>query len=205
MSGLTLTSYSQKDSTHSVSNKFAIGVDNKILTRFNKINIEIEKGEIISNILKVFNNSDDTLRFTIEFLRPGDWKSIDFDDQYTLAPGDTLFAPIIIVPSKLINSNTEVVINAFILDEYNRQIGNNFFTIKTKKRISWEINVEPSSTYYFKNDETSKRFNLNIYNTGNSKQDIFVSYKAINNNLLLKDTNDNIVKDPNFYIWNRKR
>ncbi|MBL4707226.1 MAG: hypothetical protein JKY48_02135 [Flavobacteriales bacterium] len=198
MSGLTLTSYSQKDSTHSVSNKFAIGVDNKILTRFNKINIEIEKGEIISNILKVFNNSDDTLRFTIEFLRPGDWKSIDFDDQYTLAPGDTLFAPIIIVPSKLINSNTEVVINAFILDEYNRQIGNNFFTIKTKKRISWEINVEPSSTYYFKNDETSKRFNLNIYNTGNSKQDIFVSYKAINNNLLLKDTNDNIVKDPNF-------
>ncbi|MFT5667080.1 MAG: hypothetical protein ACI9DK_001268 [Vicingaceae bacterium] len=177
---------------------FSVGVDNKVLTRFNYATIEIEKGEIISNILKVFNNSEDTLRFTIEFLKPGDWKSIDFEDQYVLAPKDTLFAPIIIVPSKLINSNTEVVINAFILDEYNRQIGNNFFTIKTKKRISWKIGVEPSSTYYFKNDETSKRFSLNVFNTGNSKQDIFVSYKAINNNLLLKDTNNNIVKDPNF-------
>lgn len=208
LGGSILTSYSQNDTIQfdssrndtniARSTEFAIGIDNKILTRFNQVNVEIEKGEIISNILKVFNNSDDTLRFNIQFLKPGDWESIDFDDEYVLAPKDTLFAPIVIVPSKLINSNTEVVINAFILDENNRQIANNFFTIKTKKRISWEINVEPNSTYYFKNDETSKRFNLNVYNTGNSKQDIFVSYKAINNNLILKDTNDNIVKDPNF-------
>lgn len=199
-SDTTISSGSQQDTTKSIDNLFSVGLDNKLLTKFNKTNIEIEKGEIISNILKVFNDSDDTLRFSIKFLKPGDWKSINFDEQYSLAPNDTLFAPVIIVPSKLINSNSAVVINAFILDEDNRQIASNFFTTKTRRRVSWEINVEPSSTYYFKNDETSKRFNLNIYNSGNSKQDIFVSYKALNNNLLLKDTNDKIVKDPNFTL-----
>ena len=169
-----------------------------ISTSFNSSSIEIENGEIISNVLKVYNNTDDTLRFTIEFVKPDDWKSIDFDEQFILLPKDTLFSPVIVIPSKLINANTEVVINAFILDENNRQIGNNYFTIKTKKRISWKIDLEPSSNYYFKSDETEKRFNLNVYNSGNSKQDIFVSYKAINNNLLLKDTNNNIIRDPNF-------
>lgn len=178
--------------------KYTKGVDDRVYTAFNETNIELERGQIISNLFKVFNNTEDTLRFTIEFLKPGDWKSIDFDEEYALGPRDTLFAPVIIVPSKLINSNTEVIINAFVLDTDNKQIANNFFSIKTKKRISWEINVEPSSTYYFKNDETSKRFNLNIYNTGSNKQDIFVSYKALNNNLQLRDTNDIIVKDPNF-------
>ncbi|MFT6165426.1 MAG: hypothetical protein ACJAV5_000325 [Vicingaceae bacterium] len=191
---------SPNDTIISNNETFISGLDNKILTKFNKSNIEIEGGDIISNILKVFNTTNDTLRFTIEFLKPGDWESIDFDEDYILAPQDTLFTPIIIIPSKLINSNTEVVINAFILDEDKRQIGSNYFTIKTIKRISWDINVEPSATYYFKNDETSKRFNLNVLNTGNGKQDIFVSYNTINNDLILKDTNGNIVKDPNFTI-----
>ena len=179
---------------------FRKGADSIIYTSFREKNIELENGDIITNVLKVFNNSTDSVAFNIRVVKPADWRSLDVEETYVVYPRDTFFIPVVIIPSKLINSNTEVVINAFVLDVDGNQIADNYFTIKTKKKISWNINAEPSSVYYFRNDETEKRFSLSILNTGNSKQDLFVSYKALSGNLLIKDTLGNIVKEPNFTL-----
>ncbi len=176
------------------------GDENSItLTGFNISEIELKTGEIISNVLKVYNNTSKTINFKIDLIYPGSWNFLtESDESRTLPPNDTAFIPIILIPDKLINGNTEININAFIISDQNQQIGNNHFLLKTRKRTSWEVNVEPTSKFYFKNGETTKKFNYNILNTGNFKQDIFVNYKNRKGDLMLLDTTKTLVKDPNF-------
>lgn len=173
----------------------------KLLTGYNKKSIELKSGEIISNVLKVYNNTNETQKFTLDLIHPGSWQNLATSNvPYEVKSRDTLFIPIILVPNKLINGNTEVIINAFLIDLDNQQIANNYFTLHTKKKISWNVSVEPSNIFYFKNDETQKDFEYRIENTGNYKQDIFVSYKTLRGDLMLADSNDVIIKNPNYTI-----
>lgn len=173
----------------------------KLLTGYNKKSIELKTGEIISNVLKVYNNTNEVQKFTLDLIHPGSWQNLATSNvPYEVKSRDTLFIPIILVPNKLINGNTEVIINAFLIDLDNQQIANNYFTLHTKKKISWNVSVEPSNIFYFKNDETQKDFEYRIENTGNYKQDIFVSYKTLRGDLMLADSNDVIIKNPNYTI-----
>lgn len=186
----------KKDST---SNKLDGSETDKLLTGFSKKDIELKSGEIISNVLKVYNNSRDLIKFTLDLNYPGSWTQIIAPETtYVIAAGDTLFVPVILIPNKLINGNTEVIVNAFIIDLENQQLANNFFTLRTKKKISWNVSVEPSNTFYFKNDETKKDFSYKVENTGTYKQDIFVSYKTLRGDLILTDTNDVVINNPNY-------
>ncbi|MCB9361478.1 MAG: hypothetical protein H6587_00345 [Flavobacteriales bacterium] len=186
--------------TDTTKNSALKGDENSpIFTGFNYSEIELKKGEIISNLFKVYNNTSENIKFSLDILHPGTWVYLTKSDAlYEVLPNDTLFIPVILIPDKLINGNTEVIINAFIIDEKNQQIGDNYFSLKTQKKISWNVNVEPSNKFYFKNDETTKRFTYSIENTGNHKQDIFVNYRTLKGNIALLDTNDNKLINPNF-------
>jgi len=184
------------DSTNSATG-FSGGEKDKVLTLFNYSTIELKQGEIISNVLKVYNKSDDSLKFSLDILAPGSWHLLTNKDEiYNVASSDTIFIPIILIPNKLINGNTEVIINTFLLDKDDNQIGNNYFTLTTLKKTSWNISVEPSNRMYFKNDEKTIDFKYKIENTGNYKQDIFVDYQTLRGDLMLLDSNENYIDDP---------
>ncbi|MBE7441026.1 MAG: hypothetical protein HS119_01040 [Flavobacteriales bacterium] len=175
------------------------GETDLLLTGFNSKNIELKQGEIISNVLKVYNNSRENIKFTLDLIYPGSWQQLnDASTEYEAIVGDTIYIPIVLIPNKLINGNTEVIINAFLINLDKQQIANNYFNLRTKKKISWDVQVEPSNTFYFKNGETTKDFVYRIENTGNYKQDIFVNYSTLRGDLMLNDTNDLIIKNPNF-------
>lgn len=202
---LTADSTLTTPSNNPTSDSSNVGLEgsetDKLLTGYSKKDIELKTGEIISNVLKVYNNTNETQKFTIDLIHPGSWQHLTATEKpYEVKSRDTLFIPIIIVPNKLINGNTEVIINAFLIDLENQQIANNYFTLHTKKKISWNVSVEPNNIFYFKNDETEKDFEYRIENTGNYKQDIFVSYKTLRGDLMLADTNDVIIKNPNYTI-----
>ena len=117
-------------------------------TKFSKPIEELKKGQVISNVLKVINHDEKAISFKIDVLFPANWTSIgDATRLYTANPKDTIIVPIIILPTKLVNGNTEVLINVFLVDEDGRQIGNNFFTITTKKKVSWSIDLKNNSNY----------------------------------------------------------
>jgi hypothetical protein len=176
------------------------GGENSItLTGFNYSEIELKTGEIISNVLKVYNNTQDTLFFKIDLIYPGSWNFLTkSEENYKLSPNDTAFIPIVLIPNKLINGNTEITINAFIISTKNQQIGNDHFVLKTRKITSWAVNVEPSNKFYFKNGETTKEFKYSILNTGNFKQDIFISYRNKKSDLTLLNTSQKEINEPNF-------
>jgi hypothetical protein len=161
----------------------------QVSTKFSKPTEELKKGQIISNVLKVINHADIPLNFSVDAIFPGGWKRIDSKNKiHTAKPKDTVFVPIIILPTKLVNGNTEIIVNTFIIDEDGQQIGNNFFTLTTTKKVAWSIDIKNNTNFYFKNDENTKDFNFSINNNGNYNQDIFVSYTIPRKDLILTDT-----------------
>ena len=161
----------------------------QVSTKFSKPTEELKKGQIVSNVLKIINHADIPLNFSVDAIFPGGWKRIDSKNQiHTAKPKDTVFIPIIILPTKLVNGNTEIIVNTFIIDEDGQQIGNNFFTLTTTKKVAWSINIKNNTNFYFKNDENTKGFNFSINNNGNYNQDIFVSYTIPRKDLILTDT-----------------
>lgn len=161
----------------------------QVSTKFSKPTEELKKGQIISNVLKIINHADIPLNFSVDAIFPGGWKRIGSKNKIHIAkPKDTVFVPIIILPTKLINGNTEIIVNTFIIDEDGQQIGNNFFTLTTTKKVAWSIDIKNNTNFYFKNDENTKDFNFSINNNGNYNQDIFVSYTIPRKDLILTDT-----------------
>ena len=161
----------------------------QVSTKFSKPTEELKKGQIISNVLKVINHADIPLNFSVDAIFPGGWKRIGSKNKIHIAkPKDTVFVPIIILPTKLVNGNTEIIVNTFIISEDGQQIGNNFFTLTTTKKVAWSIDIKNNTNFYFKNDENTKDFNFSINNNGNYNQDIFVSYTIPRKDLILTDT-----------------
>ena len=161
----------------------------QVSTKFSKPTEELKKGQIISNVLKIINHADIPLNFSVDAIFPGGWKRIGSKNKIHIAkPKDTVFVPIIILPTKLVNGNTEIIVNTFIIDEDGQQIGNNFFTLTTTKKVAWSIDIKNNTNFYFKNDENTKDFNFLINNNGNYNQDIFVSYTIPRKDLILTDT-----------------
>ena len=161
----------------------------QVSTKFSKPTEELKKGQIISNVLKIINHADIPLNFSVDAIFPGGWKRIGSKNKIHIAkPKDTVFVPIIILPTKLINGNTEIIVNTFIIDEDGQQIGNNFFTLTTTRKVAWSIDIKNNTNFYFKNDENTKDFNFLINNNGNYNQDIFVSYTIPRKDLILTDT-----------------
>lgn len=160
-----------------------------ISTKFTKGSFELEKGNIVSNVLKVVNHELRTVNFKVDALFPAGWSRIDDANKTHVVKGrDTVNIPIIIAPTKLVNGNTEIIVNVFVVDLDGSQIGNNFFTLSTKKKVAWSLGLKNNTNYYFKNDENKKRFNYSVNNDGNYKQDIFINYVIPRKDLKLQDT-----------------
>jgi hypothetical protein len=168
-----------------------------ISTKFTKSSLELTKGSIVSNVLKVVNHDQRPVRFTVDALFPGGWTRIDDANKlYVVQPKDTIIVPIIISPTKIINGDTEIIINVFVIDQNGQQIGNNFFTLTTKKKIAWGIGLANNTSYYFKNNENYKDFTFSIDNNGNYRQDIYLSFTRPREDLILADTLSSPLEDP---------
>jgi hypothetical protein len=178
------------------ANSNIVGED--VVTTFNKTEIELKKGEIVSNVLRVYNNAKETKTFTLDVIAPGTWGKLNERDKlYVIEAGDSLVIPVILIPSKTVNGNTDVTINAFLIDEDQNQIANNVFSLSTKKTVSWDVTVDPTSKFYFKNGENEKDFKFTVSNTGSYRQDIFLDYKAVRGDIILSDSTQRILKKNN--------
>ena len=169
-----------------------------ILSKFVRNEINLKSGQIISNVLKVVNIGKDPIEFTTDLLIPGGWTRIDDANKKFIAKkNDTTIIPIIISPTKLINGNTEIIINSFLVGKQQQQLANNYFSLKTKKKVGWDIQLTNNQSIYLKNKENTKRFKFQIRNSGNNKQDLFVNYTIPKKDLYLSDTLGKKIEQPN--------
>jgi len=173
----------------------------KITTEFSKTEIELKEGEIITNVLKVYNNTISNIEFTLEVTKPKNWTTLNSKDRiFKAKPRDTLYVPVVLIPYKLNINGSDILINAFLLDKDDNQIANDYFTLRTKKKVSWDISLKSKNKLYFKNNEKTKKLSYSIKNTGNTKQDLFVNYKTLKGDLVIADTLKNPLTNPNLTL-----
>ena len=72
---------------------------NNLQFSFKKALVEFSKGEMISNVLSVNNNKNIEIKFYADISIPTKWSALTQKNKlYTLAPGDSTFIPIHILP-----------------------------------------------------------------------------------------------------------
>lgn len=170
------------------------GFSKKVEAKFKHEEVIIEQGEVASNVLKIQNTSDKKATFYIQMAYPDGWRSLSLVGRpMELEPNDSIFVPCTVIPRGIINGNTKFFIQAIVFDDKGFQQGNAKYFVSTKKKVSWELNVEPKSNIYFKNDEETVAFSYNIYNSGNFDQEILASYKGFRNDIQILDTLNNPV------------
>ena len=158
--------------------------------------VKLQKNEVVTNLIKIINVSSEPISFTVTNIYPAVWQTVDVLEEgfKVLQPNDTLFYPILLIPSKTYRQGSNLIINTILEDSLNQTIGNHYFNIYSDKQISWETEVNPDRKVYLKNNETSGVIKYRISNTGPYKQDFFISYKTLGTNLLVSDTSDNILE-----------
>jgi len=169
-------------------------IPNQVNIFFSDTAIELKKGEIISNVLTILNKTTEEQIFMVDILFPSGWMNLTDNKAYKLQPEEKIFIPLILIPKKMMNSNTEIIINTFLINQEDEQIASGYFSLFTKKVVTWEAAIQEGTRIYFKNDEQEKDFNYNIINTGNFSQDILIDQRTTEG-LILKDTNDNVLKN----------
>ncbi len=168
---------------------------NQVNAFFTDEKMELKKGEIISNVLTIVNKTAEEQVFMIDILFPAGWMNLTDNKAYRLQPDQKIFVPVILIPQQMMNSNTEILINTFLVNEEDEQLASTYFTMFTRKLVSWEAAIQEGSRLYFRNGETEKDFTYSIINTGNFSQDILIGHKVNDGEMVLKDTNNMILKD----------
>jgi len=158
--------------------------------------VEIEKGQIISNVLVIVNTDSTSANFYVTLNYPPLWKSLHSGDRlYTLAGKDTLYVPLRIIPGNIMKGDTKYFINAYIEDDMHRQVSTRYFFASTPKVSSWELIANPASRIYLKNNENIADFDISLVNTGNETQDIMMTLATASSNVVLMDSAEKPIRD----------
>jgi hypothetical protein len=137
---------------------------------------QITQGEILSNVLRIQNPTSSPIQFYIKSDFPFGWRLLSqLKDQYTIAPNDSLFLPIRLIPSGNLTGNNRFMVTAYLMGMDDRNLATSLFWAFTVKRTSWTLSNESGNKVYFKNGQTSVPFDLNIVNTGTEKQPIILT------------------------------
>lgn len=189
--GLNLSVKAQFNLLFSSSN-----ISESLIVRFVNPEVNVEKGQLISNVLVIQNNSQDAIEFYTTLNYPPLWKSLyKADKLYSLAAGDSVFIPVRIIPSTAMKGDTKYFINAYIEDKEHRQVSSEYFFASTERVSQWELTSRPGQRIYLKNNENTADFQIDLMNTGNEKQDILMTMATLNSNVVLLDSTGKAITD----------
>jgi len=185
------------DSTlNNIQNKI---IPNSINTEFVTKEIKLQQGEIVTNVLKITNNTSNKSKFRATLDFPNGWKSLFHSNIfYELDAGDSIFLPVRIMPTTQFLGNTRFMISVYVISEEDIQLSNTFFWALTEKKTSWVLNIEPSSKRYFKNNSNLTNFKVNLLNTGTESQPISLTLTNTSLYSILSDSSDRPMKNPTF-------
>lgn len=168
-------------------------VNGVIGTSFILNDINLNKVDFISNVLKVYNPGTKPVAFYIEMALPASWQLVTKNDRYyTVDPKDTLYIPLRIMPRDFKKTSVNYTLTAIILSEDGYQIGDASFLAHTTKISKWELSILPRDKIYFLNNTNSVPFSTYIYNNGNTNQSILFYFREIGRKAMILDEKEHV-------------
>ena len=149
---------------------------------------QVVPGEAITNVLYVKNNNCITREFYLELTIPLGWKTLNSSEKtYKLAPDDSVFIPIRIVPNQsLMKGGTKYNINVFVVGTDGRAHAICSFFAGKPKITDWDMAILPRSRIYFLNNENRAPLSVYIANKGEEDQELNLSWRILGRGLFLR-------------------
>ena len=131
--------------------------------------------DVVTNVVKAINRTSRPLKFNLDLSSPAGWKVVnDMTKIHEVAPGDSTFIPIRLVPSKTTNGNVNYFISATAYSEFGDALASSAWSVSIKKISKWNLLVQERQVY-FTNEADSASVNLRLVNDGNSLEKIRVN------------------------------
>ncbi len=155
---------------------------------FKKSYVEFSKGEMISNVLAIYNNKNIEIKFYADISIPTKWSALTQKNKlYTLASGDSTFIPIHILPKINLRGSSRFLFTVYLYNENDEPYGFTFFYGEIKKNISWTLSANENKIYLL-NEQTTAPFNITLGNSGSDDQDIHLTLFNLSKSVSLLDS-----------------
>lgn len=161
---------------------------------------EHSSNDISSNVLRIKNNSVNTITFDLNLSVPDGWTNVTRKaNKYVVAPNDSLFIPINLTPRKINTGNISHIINASLVAENNMQFASAIWYMNIKKESKWTAALTYNKIFFLDDSDTA-RFSIRLQNMGNAPEDIKVNFNADKRLRVL----DNINNHTQIFYYNVK-
>jgi hypothetical protein len=155
--------------------------------------MQIVPGELLTNVMRIYNPTTDSIEFFLDADFPDQWKQLArIKDSYILGPGELLFLPLRYIPGGNLLGNSRFMISVYLTSTNDQPLGNDMFWAYTQKKVSWSMSSDAGNKIYFKNGTTEIPFNVNILNTGTEQQQIVMT---VNNMSIMAEVTDSLGKN----------
>jgi hypothetical protein len=142
---------------------------------FTKNNSEQEATEVASNVLRVNNFGNKTVRFRVVYSVPTGWEILgSAEKSIELGPNDSTFIPLRIIPEKLAKGGTSYIITVSLISEDRFQFASQNWYVTIRSHSQWIAKI-PVRQHFFTNQCDSSSFSFNFRNNGNTDEEIKVS------------------------------
>jgi len=172
-------------------------VQKDIAASFKESEILFKEAGIISNVVKITNQSVAPVSFHLQLSVPKNWRSLlNTEKIYQLAPNDSLFVPVRIVPHlPSSNGGTKYIISLNLINTSGQTLtGTAFYTGKPLV-TNWKLNVLPSQKIYFRQNENIVPFQLDVSNEGDDYKRLMLSYSAVGRSFQIADSSQQPLKN----------
>jgi hypothetical protein len=142
----------------------------KISVSFRDVKSEIKSSELATNMLKIINGSEKTVRFFVNVNLPRGWTSLKSSGVlYILNAGDSIFVPVKVAVNPHEEGNISYLVTAGLLSESNQQFASASWYVQLGMESQWNASVNKTEAYFTNNSDTSS-FSMHVENTGNSME-----------------------------------
>ena len=158
----------------------------------------INQSQAISNVLFIINLDEKPYEFYMEVSSPAGWRTLTSNTKtYQLAPGDSIFVPVRLVPNiTTMKGGARYSINLFLVEVEGKGLSMASFFVSRPRKVNWEMKVQPQSRVYFLNDEYTVPVDIYLANNGEDAQDVNLSWKVLGRGLTLRQ--DSTRKNKNY-------
>lgn len=149
-----------------------------------------EEMAVISNVLKVSNNSKKEYEFTVNMSVPSGWKTLNNSEKkYKIAPNDSVFIAVrLLTNNKAAKGGTKYNVIAFVSTSEGNQMTATSFLAGRAKVTNWQMHILPRPRIFFLNNENEAPFQVKLSNDGDEYQQVILSMTKIGKDVVVNDS-----------------
>lgn len=161
-------------------NAQAVNSNNKrgIVVDFQNKRTSQLSNELASNVLVVRNYASTEINFSLNISPPNGWKIVSRKtNYYQVAPGDSIFVPVNIIPQKMSVGNVNHIISVALLNKDRAQFASALWYLNIRKESNWTASAVNTKLFFLNQGDTAS-FAVKVQNMGNTPEKITLNFSS---------------------------